>query len=454
MHNIILLTDSYKCTHYKQYPPGTNNIYSYFESRIEDSDIVFFGLQYYLMEYLNGVIVNKHYINDAYNIFKGHFGRDLFNYGGWLHILNEHGGKLPLSIKAVAEGTVVPSGNVLMTVENTCNECYWLTNYIESLLVQCWYPCSVATNSRNMKKDILSFLGISGDQSTINYKLHDFGFRGVSSVESAGLGGLAHLVNFFGTDTVVSLDFARKYYNCNMAGNSIPASEHSTITSWGISSELESFSNMLNQYKEGLVACVSDSYNIYRACEEYWGTVLKDVILNRDGCLIIRPDSGDPVKVIIKVLEILGNKFGFTINSKGFKLLNPHVRVIQGDGIDSNVLFKILFHITNNGWSIDNVSFGSGGGLLQKLNRDTYSFAFKCSAININNEWRDVYKEPIDMPLKNSKRGRLKLINKNNKLVTVPLDDSNQNNQLREVFRNGDILIKDDFDTIRERAAI
>ena len=241
--NILLLTDSYKVTHHKQYPPKTEKVYSYFESRGGEFDsTVFFGLQYYLKEYLQGVVVTKEKIEEARKLVEQHLGKGLFNESGWNYILEKHGGKLPVSIKAVKEGSLVPTDNVLMTIENTDPNCYWLTNYLETLLVQVWYGTTVATLSNHVKQLILKYLDKTGDMSLVNFKLHDFGFRGVSSVESSAIGGAAHLVNFLGTDTMSALSFIKEYYGMDCAGFSIPASEHSTITSWGRENETEAFS--------------------------------------------------------------------------------------------------------------------------------------------------------------------------------------------------------------------
>jgi len=233
--NIILQTDSYKVSHYLQYPPGTQHVYSYFESRGGAfPEIVFFGLQYFLKRYLEGPVVTAAHIAAAEELLSSHLAADsLFNRAGWEHILKQHGGHLPVKIRAIPEGTVVPTGNVLMTIENTDPACYWLTNYLETLLVQVWYPTTVATQSRSMKQVLNASLQRTGDPSLIDFKLHDFGFRGVSSVESAGIGAAAHLVNFRGTDTLAGIVLARHYYEEEMAGYSIPAAEHSTITSWG-----------------------------------------------------------------------------------------------------------------------------------------------------------------------------------------------------------------------------
>jgi nicotinamide phosphoribosyltransferase len=353
MENIILRTDSYKFSHWLQYPPGTRTVFSYFESRGGVfPEVTFFGLQYFLKKYLAGEVVTAEKIDWAERRVAAHMGgHHHFNRAGWEHILNAHGGRLPVLIRAVPEGTTVPTGNVLMTIENTDPECFWLTNYLETLLVQVWYPCTVATQSRAMKKIILNNLEETGDPGLINFKLHDFGFRGVSSVETAGIGGAAHLVNFRGTDTFEAVEVACQYYQEPMAGYSIPASEHSTITSWGREHEVDAFRNMLDQYPGGLVACVSDSYDIFRACREYWGSDLKDRVLGRNGTLVVRPDSGNPPTTVVHVLNTLGQAFGYTRNSKGFTVLPPQVRVIQGDGIDFDMMGRILFNMKAAGWS-------------------------------------------------------------------------------------------------------
>ena len=270
--NFIIDTDSYKVTHANQYPPNTNKVYSYFEARGFGKETVFFGLQSILQEYFDGEVVCIEDIEVAEEYFAKHFNNpELFNKKGWKYIVNEHGGMLPLKIRAVPEGTVVPTSNVLMTVENTDPKCWWLTNYVETMLTRVWYPTTVATISREMKKVIAKGLVDSGSLNGLLFKLHDFGSRGVSSRESAKIGGAAHLVNFLGTDTLICLPFVRAHYDADMAGFSIPASEHSTITSWGEEGELESFKNMLKQFPTGPVAVVSDSWNIYRACKKLLG---------------------------------------------------------------------------------------------------------------------------------------------------------------------------------------
>ncbi len=418
---------------------------------------VFFGLQYYLKAYVQGPVFTKQDITQADEFCRQHFGRDLFNRDGWTRLLQKHGGCLPVRIRAVPEGSVVSNLNVLATIENTDPDFPWLTNYLETLLLKVWYPTTVATLSREIKKIIKGFLERTGDPSLLPFKLHDFGYRGVSSEETAAIGGAAHLVNFMGTDTVAGIILLQDYYHTkSMPGFSIPASEHSTITAWGKEHELDAYRNMLTAYPEGLVACVSDSYNIYNACEKLWGELLKPEIQQRKGTLVIRPDSGDPINVLTRVFEILGEKFGYETNAKGYRVLPPYVRVIQGDGVNMFTVQNMLYQLAKfHGWSADNIAFGMGGALLQQLNRDTQKFAFKCSAAKIDGQWRPVFKDPITDPGKNSKHGRLALVQTTpGTFHTVENVDTSaaSDDRLATVFENGEIKKEYDFDSIRQRA--
>lgn len=432
----------------------TDTVYSYFESRAgaKWADTVFFGLQYILKSKLEGHLFDECQLDEDHQLLDAHLGKGFFNRAGWDHILRDHNGSLPLRIYAVPEGSVVSSGNVLMTVENTCPQCFWLTSYLETLLVQVWYPSTVCTLSREVKKVILRYLEWTGDPAQIGFKLHDFGCRGSTSMESAGIGGVAHLVNFLGTDTIPALEVARDYYDAGVCGFSIPAAEHSTITSWGCEGETDAYDNMLDKYPNGLMACVSDSYDIMKACD-IWGTTLKAKVLARNGVFICRPDSGKPEVIVPQVIERLGYHFGFTVNEKGYKVLHPKVRVIQGDGCTPATIEAILAAMEARKLSADNVAFGMGGGLLQQVNRDTQRFAFKCSAIRVNGEWRDVYKSPVTDMSKSSKRGRLKLIKSNGNYVTVG-EDAEGENLLKLVFENGVVFNTSTMQEIRERAKL
>lgn len=463
MHNIILNADSYKYSQFNQYPEGTEYIYSYIESRGGKFDeTVFFGLQAFIKEYLT-IPVTMDMIDEAEEIITAH--GEPFNREGWEYILEAHDGYLPVEIKAVHEGTVVPVKNILASIINTDPKCYWLTSFLETALLRAvWYPTTVATNSREIKKVILDALERTGTPSDIAFKLHDFGARGVSSLESAGIGGAAHLVNFQGTDTVEALLFARHYYGADMAGFSVPAMEHSTVTSWGREREVDSYRNMVkkNGRPGGIVSAVSDSYNIFEACK-MWGTELKQDILDSGATLVVRPDSGDPAAVVLRCLQILEEHFGATINEKGFKVLN-NVRVLQGDGITLESIGLILDTAIAKGFSADNLVFGQGGALLQIVNRDDQKFAMKCSAAYINGEWVDVFKDPITDKGKQSKKGQLKLvknggIDKDGKPCYITVNHHDKmfdilHDELRTVFIEGNTPLDQTFDQVRKNAEI
>lgn len=778
MNNIITSTDSYKASHFLQYPPGTEKVNSYIEARgtvYPDVDkTVFFGLQAYIKEYLANPITQDN-IDEADDIFKLHGVP--FNRKGWEYILNKYNGYLPVYIEAIPEGTPVELHNALVQIRNTDPNVPWLTSYLEtSMLRAVWYPTSVATYSYYIKEDMMEYAEKCGTGfDDVLFKLHDFGARGVSSKESAMIGGLAHLVNFRGTDTVEALIAGRKWYDENIAGFSIPAcyddkteiltdsgwklfanlndadlvaqynkdgtvefvnftnyvneqysgdmyhftsrgkvakydlmvtpnhrmvrrskttgkleifeakdftsshrnvlpqsgykkdgnvefsdidrlkiafqadgsffvddekrngkktntkgirfslkkerkkkrleylfdtleieytarecsnekhgcveyyvkvpieynisktfdwvdvggvnseyaqqfinelqfwdgtkkqdsivyssviklnvdvvsalssiggyrcniteyfdkrenrqpiyiaciskhqyrqgnnidknivqyngriycvtvpsgmimvrrngvvsisgnSEHSTITVWGKENEVDAYRNMLKQFAKpgSLVACVSDSYDIYNAVERIWGETLKDDICNSGATVIVRPDSGDPVQVPIDVIEILMNKFGFVVNEKGYRVLPNCIRVIQGDGINRDSIKQILTKLDEKKIALDNIAFGMGGALLQQTNRDTFKFAMKASWAEVNGVGRDVYKQPITDSGKSSKKGLL-AVGKNSagKHYTVNKWELVGDNQLVPVFIDGKLYNEQTFEDVRKRA--
>jgi nicotinamide phosphoribosyltransferase len=456
--NFIELTDSYKVTHWKQLPPSMTRSESFFESRGGVfPEVTFYGLQYYLKRYLSGVVITPENVAEAQEDFELHFSGDtsLYNRDGWEHIL-ANGGKLPILVRAIPEGITVPTGNAMMTVQTTDPRIPWIDGYVETLLTMLWYPCTIATQSRAMRRLIQAYLEKTGDPSLIDFKVHDFGFRGSTSVESAGIGASAHLLSFRGTDTQQGNRVARKYYNERMAGFSIPAAEHRTITAWGRDNELRAYANMLKQFPTGTVAVVSDSYNLYDACRNLWGDKLRDAVLERDGILVVRPDSGFPPDIVVAVLEMLGKAFGHSTNSKGYEVLNPKVRIIQGDGIDYAMIERILQVMDWKRWSADNVNYGSGGGLLQNVNRDTQKIAYKCDEVEIDGAAQDVMKDPITDPGKRSKAGRQALVQVDGAYATVRATEAARlglKNELVPVLMNGDLLVDHAYSEVRERAA-
>ncbi|CAG2162283.1 unnamed protein product [Oppiella nova] len=476
--NIILITDSYKITHWKQYPPKTTRLYSYFESRGGRFDnTVFFGLQYILKRYLCGRVITDEKITEAKEFCRKHFQREnLFNEDGWKHILRQHNGYLPLKIRAVPEGSVIPTQNVLFTVENTDPAVPWITNWFETLLLQCWYPMTVATLSREQKVIIAQYMSETADSlDRVCVQLHDFGYRGVSSVEQAAIGGAAHLVNFTGTDTLAGIQLISKYYGEDMAGFSVPATEHSTMTAWAASEnpnalfdgELKACEYMLKEFPSGIISVVSDSYDIYECCEKIWGQKLKELVIERGrtagNVLVIRPDSGNPVEVLPKILEILYEAFcsDCTINSKQYKVLPNYLRIIQGDGISIDSLRTILERIKETRFSVENFVFGSGGSLLMRVHRDTNRCAFKCSYAEIEGIPVNVYKDPKTDPNKSSKKGILSLeFNQTTGKFVTHEEQQNPDKRvhikdlLETVFENGVLLKEYTFKDIKENAKV
>jgi nicotinamide phosphoribosyltransferase len=468
LDNLILNTDSYKASHWLQYPAGVDKTFFYVESRGGQYDrTLFFGLQAILKEYLSRPVTHAD-VDEARDFFAVH--GEPFNEAGWRHIVDAHGGRLPLRIRAVPEGSVVPVHQALVTIESTDPEAFWLPSYLETLLLRLWYPVTVATISWQVKQLIRDSLERTSDtaEAQLPFKLHDFGARGVSSAESAALGGMAHLVNFQGTDTVQGVLAARRYYGEPMAGYSIPAAEHSTITSWGREREVDAYRNMLARFAKpgGIVAVVSDSYDIYRAIDEHWGKTLRDEVIRSGATLVVRPDSGEPVEVVLACLERLDRAFGSTLNGKGYKVLN-HVRLIQGDGVNPRSIAEILARTEQAGFATDNLAFGMGGALLQQMNRDTQKFALKCSAARIDGRWIEVYKAPVTDPGKVSQRGRLTLIRHREygTYKTVPVPDEvdaieamvlphGWQHAMEIVWEDGELRRDWRFDEVRARSGL
>ena len=460
--NPILRTDSYKLSHWFQYPPDTEHVYSYLMSRGGFwKHTMFFGLQYILKAYFEGVVFEYKDIIEAAETAHPHFGNGkVFNYEGWTRLLEKHHGMLPLRVRAVPEGTVVPVRNSIMTIENTDPEFPWLTNWAETLLLKVWYPITVGTLSFEIKQAIGHDLVRTGTPSLLPFKLHDFGYRGVSSEETAAIGGAAHLVNFQGTDTMAALTLLQQYYDAPMAGFSIPAMEHSTVTAWGEEYEDVAYERMIDHCPTGLVACVIDSYDPHRAVEEIFGGKLREKILRRDGTVVLRPDSGDPCVMLEDIFNTVAEKFGFETNSKGWKVLPQQIRAIQGDGVNYQNILRINSHLTRAGWSMDNWGYGMGGALLQQQNRDTMRFAIKCSAIRRGGQWEDVRKTTVADPSKASIGGRFDLLTTPDgdfeTTQTEDWDDRNAiglTNVLETVFEDGKVKRVCSLEDVRKRAA-
>lgn len=453
--NLILNVDSYKASQYLQFPPGTQYVSSYIEARSGSyPTIVYFGLQMFLKEYLCKPVSHDD-IERAADLFADHGMH--FNPHGWRRIVEQHGGLVPVRIDALPEGSVLPPGNVLLQIVNTDPQCAWLPSYLETALLRAvWYPTTVATHSRYCRNLIQRYLQETGeDEDSLEFKLHDFGARGVSSFESSALGGLAHLLSFKSTDTVSGLVAGQQYYGADMPGFSVPAADHASVTAWGREFELQAYQNMLDQFsgKGKALAVVSDSYDLWNAVEHLWGEALFDQVRDQQGVVMVRPDSGDPVDVVCKTIHKLMVRFGSRENSKGFLVLPDCIRVIQGDGISASTIQSILERMKWERLSADNVAFGMGGDLLQRVNRDTLDFTMKVSAVNIHGEWRDVCKDPLTGRQKRSKKGRLALVHDADGYQTIRLEElGERNNQLQTVFENGRLCREEQWAELRQRS--
>ncbi|NEV63447.1 nicotinate phosphoribosyltransferase [Thiorhodococcus minor] len=457
--NFILNTDSYKESHYAQFPPGTESVFSYVESRGGRFErTLFFGLQMFIQEYLSRPIT-RDMIEEAADFYARHMPGSPFHREGWEYILERHQGLLPIRIRAVPEGSLVPVRQVLATIESTDPRIPWIGQFAETAILRAiWYPTTVATISWHVKELIRGYLERTSESlDGLPFMLHDFGARGVSSFESAALGGAAHLVSFQGSDTVAGVVAANDYYDAEMAAFSIPATEHSTITAWGEPREVDAYRNMLDRFARprSLLAVVSDSYDLERAVG-FWNRELRQQVIASGATVVIRPDSGHPPTVVRRTLQQLAQGYGTTTNAKGYLVLE-HVRVIQGDGIEYDSIGEILAEVERAGFSAENLAFGMGGALLQRLDRDTQKFALKACAIRIDGQWQDVFKRPREDPQKASKAGRLTLLHNpefgtwRTQRVEEPIEPG-WREALQTVYENGVAMNRQRLAEIRTRA--
>lgn len=461
--------DAYKWGHEKFLPEGTENVYSYFESRngAMYAQTKFFGLQYIIKKWLT-TPVTQEMLNEAIETAKETFFDDpnVFNASSWQLLIDRHGGKLPLSIKAVLEGSKIPTGNVLMTVEATDPDFFWLVNAMETLLQHVWYSSTVCSRSGIIIDLLKTFFDKTSDNVFLhNVFLHDFAQRGVSCMEQAGIGGMAHLVNGLGSDTMMAIPYAKEYYGAKKENLlfSVKATEHMVQTALGKEREFEVTKDIILKHPNGILSVVSDSFNIENAVNVYCNE-LKPFILARNGKLVVRPDSlrfeGDtPEDQILWIVKTLWDSYGGEINSKGYKVLDSHISCIYGDSLTEFQIKKALETLEINGFSAENCVYGCGGYLLQKMNRDSQKFAFKCSAQKRNGIWHDIQKSPLDKS-KASKKGRLKLVkqkNLDNTYQYVTLSESHPlyhdaKDELVECYRDGILLVNQTFEEIRARA--
>lgn len=458
--NPLRLSDSYKDGHIWQYPTGTSEVYEYYEARGGEYPYqVLFGLQYILESKLEGRFFTAKDLAAEYEDSQEHFYRGYpYPREAWEYIHAKYNGKLPVEIKAVKEGIPIPIKNVMLSIRSTDALCAWLPGWLESVIQQVWYPSTVCTKSRMVKELFKEFLDRTADSyATLPFQLHDFGFRGVSSVETAALMAASHLVNFYGTDTKCGMDLLHQFYRTpRVSGYSVAASEHSTMTTWEREGEADAVNNLLDKFPTGIVSIVGDSYDIYNFARNIVGDRFRDRIRARSGKVVLRPDSGDPNVVVPRVLDILAEQFGVRENSRGYKVLPPCIGVIQGDGMDYYSIRQLLSILEAGHWSAENIVVGMGGGLGQKINRDTQKVAIKCSYAKINGRDVQVYKDPVTDQGKKSKKGKQALLadTEGGYHTMSYTGDAYPFDLLETVFLNGEVTRMQTLEEIRNLAAV
>lgn len=471
--NLIIAEDCYKFSHPFMIIKNVTEMTSYIEARSGSEftdDITLFGVQAFVRQYLDKQITVKD-VMQAERWAKSAllpFNREM-----WLYVVNECNGYVPVSLEALPEGTTVKPGIPVVQVTYIGDPRYVsLVAVIETALLRAiWYPSAVASNSRAIKKMLLRGLIMSSDvdpETALVTMLNDFGARGTTSGETAAIGGLSHLVNFLGSDTFEALQAAEVYYDHDVDKDgpvliSVPATEHSVTTVNGEEGECEFIGKVIDTFTDmgfPIISLVADSYDFDRFVLEYIGGALKDKIEARpNGFIVVRPDSGDPVEIVPHTLRMLDQKFGSTVNSKGFRVLNPKVRVIQGDGINMQSIQDITFAIIAAGYSSENVVFGMGGQLLQAPMRDDFSWAMKTNEAVIDGQRVDVQKRPKTDMRKASKAGRQAVVFNGTEFVSMRHADlkaasHGTRNYLEPVWRQGETLRKQTLTEIRELAKI
>ena len=484
---ITLLADFYKLSHRKQYPEGTTKVYSTLTPRSNkyapySDEIVWFGLQYFIKEYLidrfNKDFFNKpkkDVVKEYKRLVEYSLGKE---YSDTKHIEELHDlGYLPIKISALPEGSLVPMRVPVMTIENTHDKFFWLTNFLETILsATIWLPTTSATLAYSYRKILNDYaMKTTGSLAGVDFQGHDFSMRGMSSEQSAATSGTGHLLSFKGTDTIPSILFLEKYYNANieaeLVGTSIPATEHSVMCSYGKQNEKELLKHLLeNVYPTGIFSVVCDTWDFWKVVTEYLPE-LKEVILNRNGKLVVRPDSGNPVDIIcgtkVKdgntpeekgLVELLYETFGGEVNKEGFKVLDPHIGAIYGDSITLEIAKEICEKLYKKGFATTNVVFGIGSYSYQYATRDTFGFAVKATYAVVNSEERMLFKDPkTDSGIKKSQKG-LVVVTKDKDYKYVYEDGFVNNseykikdNLLRTIFFNGKLLRQTSLSEIREK---
>lgn len=445
--NPILNADSYKIGMPQMYKPGITEVYSFIESRGGEYDeIVVSGISSFIDEYLTEPlsVENVDKISEFLALRDEPFDRARYD-----QIVSLHGGKYPLEIMALAEGTVVPVGVPVAVVRNTSPEAYWLTTTIETAFLRTvWSSTTVATKAREIRKVIKVFYDETCDSGeSFEWQLHNFGDRGAHGSDIAARAGAAHLLSFSGTDSLIGTYYVKeKFEEHQVFGYSVPASEHSISTSWGddFSSEKSYVIHMIDTFspKYGIISIVSDTYNIFEfvkmVCTDN-DIVARVKALGSEGKkIVLRPDSGNPVTLIPWILEQIQNAYGVKINSKGYKTLPPGIGLIWGDGINIHTIKSILETLKKAGWAASCVVFGMGGALTGLMGRDDQKFAMKASNIIIDGTGKGIAKKPVTDTTKTSKYGKFAVFEGHDGKLTWSNDFNRPGNLLKQVYLNGE----------------
>lgn len=477
--NPLLLTDGYKLDHRRQYPAGTTLVYSNWtprKSRLEGvNEVVFFGLQYFIKKYLIEDF-EAHFFRQPKEKVVAQYRRRVNAYLGENQVGTQHIealhdlGYLPLAIKALPEGASVPIRVPMFTMYNTLPEFFWLTNYFETLLsAVVWMPCTSATIAKEYRKLLNTYTQETASAPDfVAWQGHDFSMRGMAGTEAALLSAAGHLLSFTGTDTIPAIDFLETYYNADaemeLIGGSVAATEHSVMCMGTNAGELETFRRLITEvYPAGIVSIVSDTWDLWKVLTEYL-PAMRQEIEQRNGKVVIRPDSGDPVGIICGnpngkteaerkgVIALLWEVFGGTINSKGYKELPPYIGAIYGDSITLQRAENICKRLKVSGFASTNMVLGIGSYTYQYNTRDTFGFAMKATYGEVNHVGREIFKDPItDDGTKKSAKGLMAIHRENGAYVLYDQLswEAERQGELREVFRDGKLLIDQSLAEIR-----
>lgn len=478
----IFLKDYYKVDHRRQYPEGTEQVYSNFTPRISRipgiNKVVVFGIQAFVKEFLQMRFTRDFFDQPRAKVI-GQYRRRMDTSLGKDTIPLEHLealhelGYLPIRVKALPEGTLCPLKTPVLTITNTRPEFHWLPNFLETLLsCELWHPMTSATIA-NRYREILDRYAekTGGDKGFVDWQGHDFSMRGATSAESAAKSGAGHLLSFSGTDTIPAIDFLEHYYNANaekeLIGGSVPATEHAVMCLGGQETERETFERLLTKvYPKGIVSVVSDTWDFWKVLTDTL-PAMKETIMAREGKLVIRPDSGDPADILCGTcdvpgskdpekagaVELLWNTFGGKTNTKGYLELDSHVGLIYGDSITLDKCEEICRRLEEKGFASTNVVFGIGSYTYQYVTRDTLGFAMKATYGKIKGAPKDLYKAPkTDSGMKNSARGLLR-VEPDLSLKECCTLEEEAGGMLRTVFEDGKLLREETLSEIRARLA-